>query len=102
MGAGLTVVSSLAVLLSGFRSVSLAVTLAVLVMVPVVVGWTTIVTVAAAPPNMPPRLAVTTPPDWLTDPWLVVAETNVTPAGRESVATTPVASLGPLLVIVRV
>src|SRR5437763_1974077 len=91
----------MAVLLAGLVSVSVAVTVAVFVMVPGVGGaWTTIVTVALAPLLMVPRLPVTVLPAVVTVPWLGVAETNVTPAGNVSVRVTPVAALGPLLATV--
>ena len=58
-----------------------AVTEAVLVIIPGTVGSTTMSTVAVAPFPIDPRLHVTVPPDSLHDPWLGVAETNVTVDG---------------------
>ena len=74
-------------------SVMLLVTSTVLDSVPGVVGVTTMVTVAMAPSARVPRLQVTVPDVWLQLPWLGVAETNVTSAGRVSVTTTPAAAL---------
>src|ERR1700737_2973002 len=86
-----------------FGSVSLALTVAVLVMVPVAVGaLTTMVIVALAPFASGPMLHVTVPEAWVQVPWVELAETNVTPAGRESVTTTPDAPSGPLFVAVTV
>ena len=67
-----------------------------------VVGWTTIVTVEVAPEAMSSGLAVTVMTLPVTDEDevpLVVTETSVTLAGRTSTTETPVASLGPLLVM---
>jgi hypothetical protein len=91
-----------AVLLLELESVSFAVTLAELLIVPEVLGVTTIVTVAFAPSPMLPRLQVTVPPDSLHVPWLGMAEPKGTPVGSVSVSTTPVAVSGPMLVTVSV
>jgi hypothetical protein len=81
-----------------FGSVSLPVTLAVLVMVPVAVGLTTMVMVASLPGALAARLprlqAMVLVP--LQFPWVEEAETNVTPAGKVSVTVTPVAGCGPM------
>ena len=70
---------------------------AVFAMVPLVaVTFTVRATVAVAAFASVPRLQVTVVvPEH--EPWLGVAETNDTPAGRTSVTTTLVAALGPLL-----
>ena len=70
-----TVVLTVAELLAGTRSVSLAETVAVLASAPARVGVTTIVTVALAPTARLPRLAVTLPPLVLTLPCDTAAET---------------------------
>ena len=82
----------------------MAVTLAVLVKVPVTEGstLTTVATVATAPFNTVPNAQVTTPPASLQVPWLGVAEIKLTSAGNGSVSVTPVASEGPLFVTVMV
>jgi len=87
-------------LLAVFGSDSLAVTVALLVMVPVVVGVTLIVNVALAPFASEPVTLHVTVPDALVQPGL--AELNVTPAGRVSTTLTPVAAPGPLFVATRV
>ena len=93
-------VSAVALLLAGAGSGWSATTLAVLVRVPALSGWTTIVIVALAPLASPPRLQLTVVvPEH--EPWLGVAETKVRPAGRTSVRVTPVAALGPLFMTVR-
>jgi hypothetical protein len=94
-------VCSVSELLPGVGSVSLPVTLAVFAIVPVAVVMTTRVTVALAlSVRMPrPQTTVLVPVQL---PWLGVAETKLTPAGKMSVIVTPVALLGPLLVAVRV
>ncbi len=89
----ITSVDLLAELLLGFKSSSRPVTVALLVIVPVVpaLTLTTIVTVAAAPFARVPSEAVTTPLLWVTVPCELLADWNVTPAGSGSVAVTPVA-----------
>ena len=84
------------------ESVSLADTVAELVSVPVARGSTvtTMVMVALPPLVMVPRLQVIVLVP-LHVPWLGVAETRVTFAGRVSMTVTPVAFEGPLLVTLR-
>ena len=95
-----TLVVAVAVLSVLVGSGSLALTVAVFVMLPCVTGTVTvIVKVALAPDASVPALQVTVP-EALVQP--LEAETNVTPAGRVSVTTTPVAGLGPLLLAVTV
>src|SRR5439155_918343 len=83
--AALTVVLCMVVLLAGLVSASFAVAVAVFVIVPGAAGAvTTMVRVALAPLLMVRRLPVTVLPTVVTVPWLGVAETNVTPAGKVS------------------
>src|SRR4029079_4943823 len=63
------------------------------VTVPSSVAWAVTVSVADAPAASVPTLNVTTPPDWVNVPWVVVAETYFRFAPRVSVTTTPVAEL---------
>jgi hypothetical protein len=80
VGLGLTVVSSVSELLSGVGS-SKSGTEAVFESVPPVVGVTTKLTVALAPATIKPRSQTTVlVPVQL--PWLGVAETKFTPAGK--------------------
>lgn len=65
-------------------------------------GVTTIVTDADAPAVIVPRLHVTVPPACEHEPCDGVAETNATPPGSVSLATTEVASDGPAFAIDRV
>lgn len=96
-----TEVVTLAELLAGLGSGSVAVTEAVLVMLPAAVGLTTIVTVAVAAFGSVPMLQETVVvPEHV--PCVEAAETNVGPAGSVSVRVTLVAGDGPLLVTVRV
>src|SRR5947207_2867959 len=89
-----------AVLLAGFGSASLPLTVAELVMLPAVAGEVTVmVIVALAPEARLPTEQVTVPAEFAHP---VLAETKVTPTGRVSVTVTPVAGLGPLLVAVTV
>ena len=92
-----------AMLLVSSGSTWFAVTLALSVIVPVVEGsivtWTVIV--ALSPLVKLPRLHWTMSPDVLQLPWVGVAETKLSPAGRASVSITPVVSKGPLLATVR-
>ena len=91
-----TSVSSLAALSAGVGSTSFAVTLALLVKVPVAVVVTSISIVAVPPFAIDPRSQVIGPtPGQL--PWLGVAETSVMLAGNVSVTVTPVAVWGPAL-----
>jgi hypothetical protein len=73
------------------------------VLVPFVVGFTTIVTVAVAPPGRLPRLHVTTRFSGfaLQLPWLVLAAPKPAFFGRLSVRVTPVAvePLFPTLIV---
>ena len=55
------------------------------------------VMVADDPAAMAPREHVTVPPAWLQDPLVVVADTNVVPAGRVSVTVAAEDAAGPLL-----
>jgi hypothetical protein len=80
VGAELTVVSSVSVLFKGVGS-SKSGTEAVFESVPAVVGVTTRLTVALAPATRKPRSQTTVlVPVQL--PWLGVAETKFTPAGK--------------------
>src|SRR5713101_334317 len=103
---GFTVVVTEAELLAGLGSGSVALTLAVLVMegAAAACGVTTIVAVALfnAMLGRAPTLHVTMPAACEQEPWLALAETKVTPAGRVSVMVTLVAPPGPLLVAVNV
>jgi hypothetical protein len=93
-----TVVLAVALLFALLESAWVAVTLALLVIVPPEVGAvTTIVTVADPALAIVPRLHVTVPALWLQVPWVGVADTNTTPAGKVSVRVTPLAPLGPAL-----
>jgi hypothetical protein len=99
----ITVVVALAVLLAVLGSLSVAVTLTLLVIVPPSVGaLTTIVTVADPALAIVPRLQVTVPALWLQVPWVGVADTKPTLAGNVSVTLTPVAVLGPALLTLTV
>src|SRR5436190_11781105 len=106
----MTVVVAVALLLSGFGSVSFPTTVAVSVSVPGVVVVTTIVMLALAPFARFPRLQVTVPPlgkgfvvaDRVQLPWVEATELKWTLSGKGSVAVTPVASCGPVFVTVSV
>jgi hypothetical protein len=95
---GTTVVVAVAVLFEVLGSFSAAVTLAVLVSAPTVVGVTTTVMVALAPASRLPTLQVTVPPDCVQLPAVEIAETSVTVPGRVSLTVTTVAGEGPLFV----
>ena len=96
-----TVTVDVAVLFSGLGSETEELTMAVFVIVPTVVGVTTMLTAAFTPVAIVPRLQViVAAPVQL--PWLDVTETKVTPAGNLSVSVTPVAGEGPLLLAVSV
>src|SRR5713101_2995934 len=101
---GFTVVVTEAELFAGLGSGSVALTLAVLVMegAAAACGVTTMVAVALALLARELRLHVTVPAACEQEPWLALAETKVTPAGRVSVMVTLVAPPGPLLVAVNV
>src|SRR5687767_9314593 len=96
-----TTVDSSNVLFAGAGSVPAAVTDAVLLITVLLVGVTTIVTVALAPFASEPsaHVIVAVP---LQEPVEGVAETSVTDAGSVSVTVTVVAVSGPLLVTVTV
>jgi len=103
------VVVAVALLLSGFGSFSLAVTLAVLVSVPGVVVVTTVVMLALAPFARLPRLQVTVPSfgagfvvDRVQVPWAGVTELKWTLFGNGSMTVTPLAFSGPLFVTLTV
>src|SRR5262249_18283578 len=98
MAASATVVVATLLLLLMFGSEMLLTTEAELVRLPSSVDWAVTVAVTVAPAATRPKEKVTTPLDWLKVPWLFVAETNFRLAPRVSVRTTPVASVGPLLV----
>jgi hypothetical protein len=102
MTLGVTLTAAVAVLLPGSGSVSLADAVAELVSGLVAKGSTvTTMVMAALPPlAMGPRLQVMVLVP-LHAPWLGVAETRVTFAGRVSITVTPVAFEGPLLVMLR-
>src|SRR5206468_2233767 len=70
--------------------------------VPACWGVTLIVIVAEAPLASAPSAQVTVPALCEQLPWLALAETKVTLAGRVSVTLTPVAPEGPLFLAVRV
>jgi hypothetical protein len=98
---GLTIVNAVAMLLVVLGSLSLPATLAVLLMLPALLGITTIVIVALAPLFRAPRLQIIILLR-LQFPWLGVAETKLTRGlvGNMSITVTSVASEGPLLVMV--
>src|SRR5581483_236198 len=93
----LTVVTEVAVLLTGLKSVPALDTLAVLLSVPGPVGAATMVTPALSLTARLPMLQVTTPLAFVQLPTLALAETRVTSAGSVSVTVTPVAATAPLL-----
>lgn len=99
-----TVVDDVAELLPVFVSVWLPVTVAVLAIGPTVAESTETTTVIVAVPPLArlPNAPVIVPDALVAVPWLAVADTNVTPDGNTSVTVTPVASLGPALVTVKV
>src|SRR5258708_2421083 len=99
----LTWVVAEAELLAAVGSVSLPVTVAVLGMLPAVDGAAALMgMVELAPLARLPTVQVTVPAALTQVPWPAVAELKLTPAGRVSVTTTPVAGLGPLLVALMV
>ncbi len=73
-----------------------------LVIVPVIRGMATTVTVAVPPFASPPRLQATTPPASAQVPWLGAARPKTTDAGKVSVSRTVLATEGPLLWTTRV
>ncbi len=97
----ITVVVVVDVLFASSGSGVDAVTLAVFVNVPAFEGLTTMVTMAGTDGSIMPRAHVTRPsdlplPDRVHDPWLAVADTNVT-SGNWSVSVTPLAAPEPRL-----
>src|SRR5437899_2806654 len=95
-----TAETTLAWLLTGRRSVSKAPTEAELLSWPdIIVGLTTTVTLAEALARKLARLPIIRFPLVTRFPWEAIAETKVAPAGTVLVKVTPVASLGPALVI---
>jgi hypothetical protein len=100
----MTSVFSVELLLAALGFGSLAVTVAVLISVPLADDWTetTMVTAPLAPLGSAPGPQVIVPlaSEQIGAPGL--DETNVTPAGRVSTNITPVVSDGPLLVVVTV
>lgn len=102
--AGFTVAVALAELLARLGSVSVAATVPELVNVPAAFGFTTTVTVTAAPLAKVNKGQVTVGNAVVLHTESVdgMALTSVTPAGRVSVRTTLVAGEGPLLVAVKV
>ena len=95
-GAETTVVLCIAVLSDGFESISLAVMVALLLIVPCRVGLTTMRTEPWTPTRRLPRLQVTVPLVCEQVPRPLVADTKVTFGGRLSVRIAPVAATGPL------
>ena len=100
---GVIVVAAEAELLAVLGSAVVALTLAVLVTVPAVVGAVALmVMVALLPEARVPTLQVTVPELLAQVPCVELAETKVSPEGRVSVTVTPEAGLGPLFLGVRV
>src|SRR5436305_1028091 len=79
-------------------SVSLPVSDAVSVTVPVTVGEATIETLAIAPAASGPSGQVTVPALFVQLPWLDETETKLIAAGSESASVAPDDAVGPLLV----
>jgi hypothetical protein len=108
LGWAFTTVEAVAALFEVSGSPDVPVTVAVLLTVPRLVGVTTIVIVALAPPARDPTLHVTVPffgsfflpVDRVHGPWVEDMDLKITLLGRGSVMVTPVASCGPLLVTV--
>lgn len=90
MGAMATEVVAVALLFAGTGSADVALTDAEFARVPYSVAVAVIVKVTAAPGVSVPSMNVTTLPERLNDPWLVVAVTKLRFAPRVSVSTTPV------------
>jgi hypothetical protein len=90
-------VVAVALLLTVFGSAWLALPVAVLVIVPFEVGFTTIVTVALDPLARPPRAHVTRAFAGLIEqvPWDVETDPNPAFFGSASMSLTPVAAEGP-------
>ncbi len=103
MAAGTTPVVAVVALSARRRSSSVAVTDAVLVMVPAAVGALTVIVMAGAvPTSRPGRVQVTVPPVRLKFQPVPEALIKVTPAGSVSMTVTALAGLGPLLLTWRV
>lgn len=102
--AGFTVALALAVLFAVLGSGSVAETVPVFAIVPVVVGFSTIVTMATPPFGRVPSGQLNVDIELIPHvaPAGGVAPTNVTPAGSVSPRTTFVAGDGPLFVTVKV
>src|SRR2546423_6589642 len=106
----MTVVVAVALLLSGVRSVSFALTVAVLASVPGLVVVTTTVMLALVPFARSPKLQLTLPPfgagfvvvDRVQLPWLEATDTKWTLLGNGSLTVTLVAFWGPLFMTVSV
>jgi hypothetical protein len=104
----MTAVETVALLFAGTGSFSvplsieLLLTPTVLLIIPAVVGRTTIVTVLGEFFASVPRLQVTLPADCEHAPCVDVAEMKLTPAGSTSVTVTPVAVDRPLLMTLAV
>ena len=94
---GLTVVTALAELLAVFGSVAVDSTVASLVIVPGAPASTLISTVTFEPLAIVPSAHVTVLPTRTQLPCVAVADTNVTPAGSESLSDTLGALAGPAL-----
>src|SRR5437867_10273453 len=95
---GLTVVTTVAVLLTKFRSASLATTAARLVTGPETVGM--LIMLSAAQPWLVrlPKSQITWPLATVQLPWLFVSDTKATVEGSVLVNLTPVAVSGPRFV----
>ena len=93
--AGATCVVTVALLLAGFGSGSELLIVPEAVSVPLVVVWTTIVSVALAPAFIVPRYQVSAVPEMETTPCAVLVEITLTPAGSEPLKATLEAALGP-------
>ena len=102
-GGVVTVVVADAVLLAVLGSVWLPFTVALLVIEPALDGAVTLtVMTALAPEASVLTLQVRVPFLFVQVPWVELADLKVTPEGKVSVTTTPVAVLGPLFVAVTV
>src|SRR5882724_4559954 len=97
--AGLTVVVVTAVLSAGLISWPFPNTVALLVTGPATVVVATMVIVACPLAARLPKSHVTTPPEKLQLPWLLVAETKARVAGRVLVTLTPLATVARVAVV---
>lgn len=88
-----------ATLFEPFESPAEVLATAVFERFPAVLGKPTRVIVALAPGARSPRWAVTTPPEFETEPTLDDAETKVRPEGNASVSVAAVAVLLPLRLV---